>query len=93
MEIPSTLTIRTDAEVKRQAAAIFNSFGMNISTAVNIFLRQTIRQKRYPCIIDSTELDNTEETYPAGFFDFFGSNPDTEMKEYADLPPEEVQTL
>lgn len=38
----TSMTIRTDKEVKRQAQQIFSDLGMDMSTAVNVFLRQTI---------------------------------------------------
>ena len=40
--------IRIDDEVKRKSAAIFTDLGMDMSTAVNIFLRQTILHNGLP---------------------------------------------
>jgi len=42
------VTIRLDREVKEQAERMFNDFGMNLSTAFNIFARQALRQRRIP---------------------------------------------
>lgn len=44
----ANLNIRTDKEVKKQAEHIFNELGLNMSTAINIFLRQTIRDNGLP---------------------------------------------
>ena len=44
----TNLNIRTDTEVKAQAEKIFDALGLNMSTAVNIFLRQTIRENGIP---------------------------------------------
>ena len=44
----TNLTIRTDKEVKAEAERIFNALGLNMTTAVNIFLRQTIRENGIP---------------------------------------------
>ena len=44
----TNLNIRTDKEVKLQAEKIFNSLGFNMTTAVNIFLRQVIRENGIP---------------------------------------------
>lgn len=44
----TTLNIRTDKEVKAQAEKIFDALGLNMSTAVNIFLRQAIRENGIP---------------------------------------------
>ena len=40
----TNLNIRTDREVKLAAERIFEELGLNMTTAVNIFLRQTIRE-------------------------------------------------
>ena len=42
------VTIRLDREVKEQAEKMFNDFGMNLSTAFNVFARQALRQGRIP---------------------------------------------
>ena len=44
----ATLNIRTDKEIKLAAEKIFDALGMNMTTAVNIFLRQAIREKGIP---------------------------------------------
>ena len=40
--------IRMDDYVKKEADAIFNELGLNISSAVNIFLKQVIRKGGLP---------------------------------------------
>jgi DNA-damage-inducible protein J len=49
-EMPDTInvTIRLDREVKERAERMFNDFGMNLSTAFNIFARQSLRQGKIP---------------------------------------------
>jgi DNA-damage-inducible protein J len=42
------VTIRLEREVKEQAEKMFNDFGMNLSTAFNIFARQSLRQGKIP---------------------------------------------
>ena len=42
------VTIRLDKDVKEQAEKMFNDFGMNLSTAFNIFARQSLRQGKIP---------------------------------------------
>ena len=44
----TNLNIRTDRDVKMQAEKIFEALGMNMTTAVNIFLRQAIRENGIP---------------------------------------------
>jgi DNA-damage-inducible protein J len=42
------VTIRLDREIKENAERLFHDFGMNLSTAFNIFARQTLRQGKIP---------------------------------------------
>ena len=42
------VTIRLDKEIKEKAERMFNDFGMNLSTAFNIFARQALRQGKIP---------------------------------------------
>jgi len=42
------VTIRLDRDVKTSVEKLFGEFGMNISTAFNIFARQALRQGKIP---------------------------------------------
>ncbi|WP_418846019.1 type II toxin-antitoxin system RelB/DinJ family antitoxin [Parafannyhessea umbonata] len=42
------LSIRTDPNLKEQAQELFNQMGFDISTAVNIFLRQSVHDQALP---------------------------------------------
>lgn len=44
----TNLNIRTDKDVKIAAERIFEELGLNMTTAINIFLRQTIRENGIP---------------------------------------------
>lgn len=44
----TNITIRMDANLKVQAEALFNELGMNLSTAFNIFVRQSLREGAIP---------------------------------------------
>lgn len=47
--MPTTnLNIRTDKEIKDKAESIFSELGLNMTTAVNMFLRTTIRENGIP---------------------------------------------
>lgn len=49
--------ISLDPEVKRKAQELFADFGMDLSTAINIFLRQAIRENAIPFTI-SRDIPN-----------------------------------
>jgi len=44
----TNISIRMDADLKAQADKLFNELGMNITTAFNIFVRQSLREGRIP---------------------------------------------
>ena len=44
----TSMSIRLDSEVKEQAQQVFNSSGMDMTTAINIFLRQAIQYQGLP---------------------------------------------
>ena len=44
----TNLNIRIDEDLKKQAEDIFNELGLNMSTALTVFLRQTVRSNGIP---------------------------------------------
>ncbi|VPS02737.1 addiction module antitoxin, RelB/DinJ family [Streptococcus pneumoniae] len=43
-----SISIRLDSEVKEQAQQMFSNLGMDMTTAINIFLRQAIQYQGLP---------------------------------------------
>lgn len=44
----TNISIRMDAELKKEADSLFSELGMNITTAFNIFVRQSLRERGLP---------------------------------------------
>lgn len=44
----TSISIRMDENLKKEAEILFGELGLNMSTAVNIFIRQSIRQGGIP---------------------------------------------
>ena len=44
----TNLNIRIDKDLKERAEAVFADMGMSMTTAFNIFVRQTLRQGKIP---------------------------------------------
>ena len=44
----TNISIRMDSDLKAQADALFSELGMNLTTAFNIFVRQSIREGGIP---------------------------------------------
>ena len=53
----ATINIRTDSATKNKAEQLFEAFGMSMSTAINIFLKQAVREQRIPFDI-TNEIPN-----------------------------------
>ena len=44
----TNLTIRIDENIKHEAETLFSKIGLNMSSAINIFFRQAIREQAIP---------------------------------------------
>ena len=44
----TNINVRVDKEIKRKAEAIFSELGLNMSTAMNMFLRYSVRYGGIP---------------------------------------------
>ena len=44
----TSMNIRMDTEVKQQSQKLFKEFGLDMTTAINMFLRQSIREQAIP---------------------------------------------
>lgn len=42
------VTLRVDEDLKKQADTLFSELGLNLTTAFNIFLRQSVREQQIP---------------------------------------------
>lgn len=51
------INIRTDAETKKEAEELFNELGLNMTTAINVFLRKSIQYRGIPFEVRS-EMPN-----------------------------------
>lgn len=60
----SNINVRTDEQIKENCEKLFESLGMNMSTAINIFLRQSLRVNGLPFEV---KADVPNETTLAAF--------------------------
>ncbi len=51
----SNINVRVDSKVKKESEELFNKIGMSMSTAINIFLRQSISYGGIPFEIRLSE--------------------------------------
>ena len=57
----ATFSVRMDEALKKQFDGLCQEFGMNASTAINVFARAVGRQRRIPFEISSPESEITRE--------------------------------
>ena len=43
-----TFSVRMDRELKNQCEALYGELGINLTTAINVFLRQSLRAGGFP---------------------------------------------
>ena len=55
----ATFSVRMDETLKKQFDALCQDFGMNMTTAINVFARAVVRQRRIPFEISSPETQIT----------------------------------
>lgn len=59
MAVKISTSVSLDPELKREAASLFSDLGMDLSTAISVFLRQAVRVQGFPFAI-TRETPNTE---------------------------------
>lgn len=57
----ATFSVRMDEVLKKQFDGLCQEFGMNASTAINVFARAVVRQRKIPFEISSPETEITRE--------------------------------
>ena len=54
-----TLNVRVDANDKKNFEHFCNSVGMNVSTAVNMFIKAVLREQKLPFEVKTNNYDET----------------------------------
>jgi DNA-damage-inducible protein J len=78
----TNISIRMDSELKAQADELFNELGMNLTTAFNIFVRQSLREGGIPFEI---KADRPNKETIAAILEAERIAKDPSVKGYADL--------
>lgn len=61
----AVLQTRVDTSIKQEAENLFASLGMDMTTAIRLFLKQSINQQRLPFDIVPPQYNFSEETLAA----------------------------
>ena len=78
----TNISIRMDTELKTEADALFAELGMNLSTAFNIFVRQSLREGRIPFDIS---LNKPNKETVAAMLEAERIARDSSVKHYSDV--------
>ena len=78
----TNISIRMDSELKKQADLLFEELGMNITTAFNIFVRQTLREGKIPFDIS---INNPNKRTVAAMIEAERIANDSSIKGYDDV--------
>ena len=78
----TNISIRMDSELKAQAEALFSELGMNLSTAFNVFVRQSLRDGGIPFEI---KMDQPNKETMAAMLEAEHIAADPKAKKYRDL--------
>ena len=63
----TNITIRIDEDIKKDAESLFAKLGLNMSSAVNVFFRQAVREQAMPFQI---KVKTDEEKYNEYFNEY-----------------------
>lgn len=78
----TNISIRMDSDLKAQADALFSELGMNLSTAFNIFVRQSLREGGIPFEI---KMDQPNKETMAAMLEAERIAKDPSVKHYSDV--------
>ena len=78
----TNISIRMDSDLKAQAEDLFSELGMNLSTAFNIFVRQSLREGGIPFEI---RMDQPNKETMAAMLEAERIAKDPTVKHYSDV--------
>ena len=61
MKKGSNIIVRVDSQLKQQAEILFQEMGMNMSMAINIFLKQVVKDQGIPFTITNKPNRQTQK--------------------------------
>ncbi len=82
----ATFSVRMDETLKRQFDALCADFGMNATTAFNIFARAVVRERKIPFEIQASE----EVTRASGMQAFLALRAEAQKNGVQDLTLDEI---
>ena len=82
MATTTNFTVRMDSDIKKQCEAIYGELGINLTTAINVFLRQSLRAGGFPFDV---RLDQPNKEMMAAMLEAERIARDPPVKRYSDV--------
>lgn len=83
----ATFSVRMDEGLKRQFDGLCQEFGMTASTAINVFARAVVRERRIPFDIVAPETEITRE---GAMRAFMALRAEAKANDVSDMSAEEI---
>ena len=78
----TNFSVRMDSDVKKQCEILYGELGMNLTTAINVFLRQSLRVGGFPFEV---RLDQPNTETIAAMLEAERIAKDPSIKHYSDV--------
>ena len=82
MASTTNFSVRMDSEIKKQCENLYSELGMNLTTAINVFLRQSLRVGGFPFDV---KLEHPNNETVAAILESERIAKDSSVKGYTDL--------
>ena len=82
MMASTNFSVRMDSEIKKQCEALYGELGMSLTTAINVFLRQSLRAGGLPFEV---RLDQPNKETIAAMLEAERIAKDPSIKHYSDV--------
>ncbi len=82
MAATTTFSVRIDNEIKKQCELLYGELGINLTTAINVFLRQSLRAGGFPFDV---RLEKPNQETIAAMLEAKKIAHDPSVKHYSDV--------
>lgn len=82
MATTTNFSVRMDGDIKKQCEALYGELGINLTTAINVFLRQSLRVGGFPFDV---RLDQPNKETIAAMLEAERIARDPSVKRYSDV--------
>lgn len=83
MATTTNFSVRMDSDIKKQCETLYGELGVNLTTAINVFLRQSLRVGGFPFDVRIEEQPNKETV--AAMLEAERIARDSSVKRYSDV--------